>query len=368
MPTPTPTVFRSPAAAPGERGQLLGRTFPDRIRRTADFYDTLFRAAGAGPDEVRATGLAAFGQIAAAAPELAEEIDGIARGARLPLHRLAALNARTEILGRFGRPQPECSTVVHAPADGRPPVTTQTWDWHDDMRDGWFVWHIRHPDGREVRTVTEYGIVGKIGVNTAGLGLHFNILAHASDTAFDPSAPASAWLPVHVLARHVLDTCGTFDEAIRLATRTRVAASSSLTLAAYEAGRARAATVELSPAGPALLHPGADGYLLRTNHFVDPGLARGEALATEDPDTRHRLAALHARTAARPFPDGAALLDALTFHLDDGAALCCHPDPDAALGKRWETLATVSLDVAGSRLAVHAGGPCTARRAAWTVV
>jgi isopenicillin-N N-acyltransferase-like protein len=360
---PTPTVFRSPATAPGERGLLLGRAFPDRIRRNAHFYDTLFRSTGARATDVREAALATFGHIAAAAPDLAEEIDGIAAGARLPLHRIAALNARTEILGRFGRQHPECSTVVHAPADGRPPVTTQTWDWHDDMRDGWFVWHIEHPDGREVRTVTEYGIVGKVGVNDAGLGLHFNILAHISDA----SAPVGR-LPVHVLARHVLDSCRTVDEAVRLATATPVGASSSLTLAAHEAGRARAATVELSPAGPAVLHPGADGYLLRTNHFVDPRLAPGEALATEDPDTRHRLEALCTRTAARPAPDAPALLDTLTFHLDDGAALCCHPGSDAALGRRWETLATVSLDVVSSRLSVHAGGPCTARADDWTVV
>ncbi|SEL21876.1 C45 family autoproteolytic acyltransferase/hydolase [Streptacidiphilus jiangxiensis] len=364
----TPTVFRSPATEPGERGLLLGRAFPDRIHRTCDFYDTLFAAAGAAPADVGELGRTALAAIAATAPALAEEIDGIARGAQLPVERIAALNARTEILGRFGRQHPECSTVVHAPADGRPPVTTQTWDWHDDMRDGWFVWHIEHPDGRSVRTVTEYGIVGKIGVNAAGLGLHFNILAHAADASASVSVSQRGWLPVHVLARHVLDTCGSVDEAARLAMATPVAASSSLTLAGYEQGRARAATVELSPAEPALLRPGTDGYLLRTNHFVDPTLAAGEALATEDPDTRHRLDALHARTALRPAPDTSALLDTLDHHLADGAALCCHADPAEPLGKRWETLATVSIDVTSSRLHVHAGGPCTARGTEWTVV
>jgi isopenicillin-N N-acyltransferase-like protein len=315
---------------------------------------------------VRELGLAAFGHISAVVPELAEEIDGIARGAQLPLHRVAALNARTEILGRFGLQHPECSTVVHAPTDGTPPVTTQTWDWHEEMRDGWFVWHIEHPDGREVRTVTEYGIVGKIGVNAAGLGLHFNILAHATD---GPAPRADTlWLPVHVLARHVLDRCDSLDEAVEMATATPVAASSAITLAAYESGQAQAATVELSPVGAAVLHPGVDGYLLHTNHFVDPRLASGEALATEDPDTLHRFAALHARTADRPAPGAPALLDALTFHLDEGAALCCHPDPDAAPGERWETLATVSLDVTNVRLAVHAGGPCTALDTDWTLV
>jgi isopenicillin-N N-acyltransferase like protein len=359
----TPTVFRSAAAAPGDRGLHLGRAFPDRIRRAWHFYDQLFEAAGAAPQDVTDWGLAAFDHIGALAPDLAEEIDGIARGSAMPLHRIAALNARTEILGRFGRQHPECSTIVHTPDDGRPPVTTQTWDWHDGMRDGWFVWTIEHPDGRVVHTVTEYGIVGKIGVNSLGLGLHFNILGHRRDQSADHQG---RWLPVHVLARLVLDRCATVGEAKALAVGTPVAASSSLTLCSYEEGRARAATVEVSPAGAALHQPGQDGYLLRTNHFVDARLALGEALGTDEPDTYHRLKALFGRTAALTHPDRFALVDALTFHLDEGAALCCHAAPEAELGKRWETLATVSLDVVAGELAVHAGGPCTAHVATRT--
>ncbi|MCZ0973631.1 C45 family autoproteolytic acyltransferase/hydrolase [Streptomyces albulus] len=303
----------------------------------------------------------------ARAPELAEEIEGMARGADLPPWRIAALNARTEILGRFAaRPQPECSTVVHAPADGRPPVTAQTWDWHDGLRDGWFVWNIEHPDGRVVRTVTEYGIVGKIGVNAAGLGLHFNILGHDGDKS---STTSGSWLPVHVLARQVLDTCATVAEAVELATTVPVAASSSLTLAGYADHRASAATVELSPVGTARLAPRDDGFLLRTNHFVAPALADGEAMGIADPHTYRRLAALQRRTAELPqAPDRADLLAVLTCHGDEGAELCCHPQPAAAPGTRWETLATVSLDIAAGTLAVHPGGPCTLRNAAWTTV
>ncbi|AXI80949.1 C45 family autoproteolytic acyltransferase/hydolase [Peterkaempfera bronchialis] len=362
----TPTVFRSAKAAPGDRGQQLGRAFPEPIRHAATFYDQLFAATGAAPQEVTDWGLRAFEHIAAWAPELAEEMDGIARGAGLPLWRIAALNARTEILGRFGRiQQPECSTAVYTPADGRPPVTAQTWDWHDGMRDGWFVWTIEHPDGRVVHTVTEYGIVGKIGVNTAGLGLHFNILGHTSDKSAEP---AESWIPVHVLARRMLDTCADVPQAAALATRTPVAASSSLTLADHAAGRAGAVAVELSPAGSVLLRPRDDGYLLRTNHFVDPALATGEVIGAEDKGTYDRMDVLQERTAALGEPDRAALIKALTCHLDEGAEICSHPQPDAALGTRWETLATVSLDIVRGGLAVHRGGPCTADRESWVDV
>ncbi|MFJ5921020.1 C45 family autoproteolytic acyltransferase/hydrolase [Kitasatospora sp. NPDC092948] len=362
----TPTVFRSAKAAPGDRGQQLGKAFPDRIARAGAFYDRLFAAAGAEPRDVTDWALQAFEHIGAWAPDLAEEIDGIARGAGLPLWRIAALNARTEIVGRFGRTQhPECSTVVYAPADGRPPVTAQTWDWHDGMRDGWFVWTVEHPDGRIVHTVTEFGIVGKIGVNTAGLGLHFNILGHTSDKSAAPTGP---WIPVHVLARRILDTCASVSEAAALATGTPVAASSSLTLADHAHGRTTAAAIELSAAGSVLLRPDEDGFLLRTNHFVDHGLAAGEVLGAEDPGTYRRMDVLRERTAAVTAPDRENLVEALTCHVDEGAELCCHAQPDAALGKRWETLATVSLDVAAGGLLAHAGGPCTFPLASWAEV
>ncbi|MFK0296491.1 C45 family autoproteolytic acyltransferase/hydrolase [Streptomyces sp. NPDC090442] len=362
------TVFRSTQATPGERGRVLGRAFPDRMRRTSAFYDRLFAAVGIDQRDVVAWSRDAFAHVGARAPELAEEMEGMARGADLPLWRIAALNARTEILGRFGAlPEPECSTLVHAPADGRPPVTAQTWDWHDGMRDGWFVWNIEHPDGRVVRTVTEYGIVGKIGVNAAGVGVHFNILGHASDKSVSGEG---SWVPVHVLSRAVLDTCTTVGEAAELAVTTPVAASSSLTLAGYAHGRATAAAIELSPVGSACLPPGADGYVVRTNHFVAPVLAEGEARGTADPGTYHRLAALQERTAKLGHaPDRAALLSALTCHAEDGAEVCCHPQPEAAFGTRWETLATVSLDVVGGSLAVHPGRPCSlADVGAWPVV
>ena len=61
----------------------------------------------------------------------------------------------------------ECSTVVALPDNGTP-VAVQTWDWYDAMADDWFAWTIPHPDGHLVRTVTEYGVLGKIGVSSRG--------------------------------------------------------------------------------------------------------------------------------------------------------------------------------------------------------
>ena len=57
----------------------------------------------------------------------------------------------------------------------------QTWDWYDAMSDGWFTWTIPFPDGRVVQTVTEFGMLAKIGVNDRGVGVMLNMLHHRND-------------------------------------------------------------------------------------------------------------------------------------------------------------------------------------------
>jgi isopenicillin-N N-acyltransferase-like protein len=204
-------------------------------------------------------------------------------------------------------------------------------------------------------------MVGKIGVNSAGLGVHFNVLGHVADGG-------ATGVPVHVVARHVLDEAATVEEAAALARSAGVSASTVLTVAGWDGERATARCLELSPAGVGELEPDADGVLLHTNHFLDAALARGERLAADDPTTRRRLALLaeHAadlRAAADPTARAAALLDHDT-------GLCCHADAEQPFDDRWETLATVSLDLAAARLHLHEGGPCgiAAGTAGWQVV
>jgi isopenicillin-N N-acyltransferase-like protein len=45
--------------------------------------------------------------------------------------------------------------------------------------------------------------------------------------------------------------------------------------------------------------------------------------------------------------------------------VCCHPDPEAELGARYATLATVTMDVSAGDMTVRAGGPCHASAERW---
>jgi isopenicillin-N N-acyltransferase like protein len=96
-------------------------------------------------------------------PELVEEIAGIAAGAGQDERELLAINARTELLGAASRP--ECSFVgllPRATAAGTT-VLAQNWDWHPDLAESVVVWSIRTPDGHALTTMTEAGILARLG-------------------------------------------------------------------------------------------------------------------------------------------------------------------------------------------------------------
>ena len=355
--------FHSPPATAGARGEAFGAAHAAQVARTCERYATLFAdAAGGAPVDLDALGSEALAAIDAVAPELAEEVAGIARGADVPLHALAAVNARTEVLARLGAAvRGECSTVVALGEDDGPPVSVQTWDWHDLFADGWLLWTVEHPDGRVVHTVTEHGIVGKVGVNDRGVAVHVNILHHDDD-----GGPIGA--PVHVLARMALDRAGDVAQAATLLGAARTSASSVLTLVGAQAGEGggkSALCAELSPGGARFVLPERDGTLLHTNHFLDPHAAAGDRERRIGPDSYVRMDVLRRalRAAVRRRGGEATftrdeLLDLLRSHVGGAGALCCHPAAEAPLGDRWETLVTVSLDPARGTLSARAGGPC----------
>jgi len=236
--------------------------------------------------------------------------------------------------------------VLDGERDG--PVALQTWDWHEELAGSFHVLCVEHPDGRVVRTLTEYGVVGKLGVSSRGLGLLLNILHHDGDGD-------GIGVPVHVIARRVLDEAEHVNHALELIASARPSASSALTLIAVE-GRERAAiTAEVFPGGPRYVLPDRDGVLLHTNHFLAPEAALGDRERVVGPDSYLRLGLLQRQV--RGTSDAAAVRRVMSSRIGGGGAICCRPDPGAAFGARWSTLATIQLDLPEAGLVIRRGGP-----------
>jgi isopenicillin-N N-acyltransferase like protein len=214
-------------------------------------------------------------------PELVAEVEGIADGAGVPVEALLRLQARTELLGGA-----ECSVI------GRPGVVEQTWDWHPDIEP--LVWVVEQPGGRWFATLTEPGMLGKIGLSSAGLCCGLNFLGCSLDSGL-------GGVPIHVLLRMLLDRVDSFADALRLLGEAPVSASSCITVGSA----VETVAVELSPGGSRVIH---GERVLHTNHFLEGPPAGEDLELVEDATTVPRLRAL----------EGGASLDAVRCDEDSG--------------------------------------------------
>jgi isopenicillin-N N-acyltransferase-like protein len=351
--------FTSAVAQPHARGVEFGRAHTAEITATVAAYLRLFALTRNPsvdgvptdlPPVIDRLGGLALERVHAWAPDLAEEIRGIAAGAGQTPERIAALNARTEILANLDAGVgDECSTVVSL-ASGQP-VAMQNWDWYDVMSANWLEWTIPFPDGRRVTTVTEYGVVGKIGVNDRGVGTHFNILHHRDDGA-------GIGLPVHVIARSILDSADDTASAVAMCTAARAGEGLTASTAITVVDRSSAVSAELWPGGVGEACPDDDGLLIRTNHFLTEPAASGDTYPDRDTDTVARYAGLRdALAGLGPHVTREAVFAALA---EDRDGVCCHPVPEGPVELRHATLATVAVDPAHATLWVNAGSPCQA--------
>ena len=340
-------TFTSSPLPPRERGVEFGRGNADAVRRSVAGYLTLFARRGAPGYDARRWAAEFRDLIGDLEPDALAEIGGIAEGARVDMLDVVAVNARTELLAKadpYG--ERECSTVVVTPADA-PAYGVQTWDWYASMADTWLRWRIPQPDGSWLETVTEYGLLAKIGVSSRGVGVLLNMLRHAGDDN------DRVGLPVHLLSRRILTRAASYDEAAAMCQDAKVCASTSLTVL----DRGRGATVELFPDGPGVLEP-TDGVLVRTNHFVSEAGHDG-CLTPEDLYPSSYLRRRHLEQALRARPPGSPddVLAAMEHH-DPAGGVCRHPQQQLEAWQRSATLATVVVEPGVPSLRVMSGGPC----------
>lgn len=353
------STYVSTTTDPRERGREFGRAHRDQVATTAQRYQVLFvrRAAARGVDIADWTARFAT-YIRERAPQAAAEIEGIAEGAGVDPLDVFAINARTELLAKadpYG--MTECSSVTVHPPDGEG-FGVQTWDWYAHMADGWLRWRFPLPDGGWVDTVTEYGLLAKIGLNDRGLGVLLNILHHRADDS------DGLGLPVHLVSRRLLEECATVAEADDLVRRTPVAASTALTVLDPD----RALGLELFPGGPGTIAP-VDGVFVRTNHFLSAAGEPGCLTKTGYPSTHVRYQRLDGELRSGgegrgepPKPEKPDDVLVAMDHHDPLGGVCRHPLAGSTELTASETLATVVIRPGARELEVHAGGPRTHAR------
>lgn len=321
-----------------ERGRIHGERARARVERSLASYARLFAHCGIGWDEAQRRGALFREAVGNLESALLEEIEGIAAGAERETNEILALNARTEILPpKYLGGAAECTAIAvtaGASATGGP-LLAQNWDWIGAQREALVLLRLES----EFLTLTEAGMLAKIGFNRRGFGVCLNILRSPQDG----SRPG---VPVHALLRALLG-CGCVADAVALASGLSFGASSNV-LCADAAGEA--ASLEFSPMGLRVLRPQA-GTLCHTNHFLAEGTEGWQAALADNVSSVPRLERARRHAGSRPTHGVEDLKRLLRDESEGPLAICRHPDPALAPEERIETVASVIMEL--SRGVMH---------------
>jgi len=180
---------------PEDRGRQQGDLLKERIHKTIDFYkkqflipeDDILRIANQFRDSTKA-----FRE------DLYLEIEAMAQAAGADPLWIYALHGRTELLNL--NPM-ECTTFAFR----KQRLIGQNWDWDLEVEELAVILDIEKEDGHRIITMTEPGMIGKIGMNSCGLGVCLNFMSIEDYRPYG--------VPLHVILRTVLDS-KTMDEAL----------------------------------------------------------------------------------------------------------------------------------------------------------
>ncbi len=316
---------------PRERGLSHGRQLKERIHKTFDFYQqAIFRNSSLNEARIRGRAEQVAKLIEDFEADFITEIEAIAEGAGIESWKIYALNARTEILNA---PVAECTSLYFQESA----LLGQTWDWIRELEDLVVIVRYEYASGRTIVTLTEPGMLAKVGMNNSGLGvcLNFLISSHELDG-----------VPVHVLLRAILE-CTDIGEARETIERSGMGKSSHFLVGdasgqcfgmEFAAGRRE----EITP---------QEGLIIHTNHCIGRGIE-----STMIPTSAERL------TQAREWlarPNGRALEDMQRVLLDNSrgqeSIQSCYRPEEILGGLEVGTCATIIMDLSKRRFHARKG-------------
>lgn len=272
-------------------------------------------------------------------------MQGIAEGASVEFNEIIALNVRSEIalaLAPTAAPPDACSAFSISSGNGSDKKRwhAQNWDWKGDQLKNMVVLDIETPEGCRLFTVTEAGIVGKIGFNQFGVGVTLN--------AIRASGTDKTKLPIHLLLRLALESASVSKALDVVKSSGGCGSSAHLLVCDHNS----AVGIEVSPFGFGLLNPGqtsvsaTEAHLQRdiithTNHWMSKPEPEGFKELPWLLDTTVRNERVHELVSELKEPLTEEDLASVLRDTENGYGAISRPvDPNDS-GTPWEGLTTV---------------------------
>ena len=221
-------------------------------------------------------------------PRYLEEMQGLADGAEVDLSDIIACNVRTEIA--FGLFSDGCTALSWR--TGESSFLAQNWDWQEAQKQNLIVVTIEQSDKPTVKMITEAGIIGKIGLNSAGVGVCLNAIRLKG---MDPTR-----LPCHLGLRMALESTSR-EEAVQQLEKYGIASSCHFLLADATGG----VGLEWSSSDLQKCTMNSSKQVFHSNHFLldHPNAAPDTKWLADSGYRVNRIEELAKQTGGRPTAD-----------------------------------------------------------------
>lgn len=347
-----------------ERGKMAGKSSSKQIAKSLSTYKTTFALCDISWHDAIEKARLHLPVIKDFTPHLLDELHGLAQGCdcatsdRIDFNTLLALNCRTEILpGNFRQRAMaaagqnintqntfanECTSLAVA-RDRQPVWLAQNWDWTGAQREALIVLHAKPGNHPAYITVSEAGMLAKIGINDKGFAVSLNILRSDDDGQ-------SSGMPVHFLLRALLE-CSNVEHACELASQLPYASSSNILIADKSGSMAN---LEISPRGCRIIN-GNNNQLCHTNHFLHPDFTANDVGVIDNNSTIRRL-----NTVENNLSDVKNITDIkklLSDSSDGDESICRYADPALPELAQIETVVAVAMNLTEKTLLVSAAQP-----------
>lgn len=337
-----------------EQGVQHGRALRPHIRHNLALYiDRFQRECRLSVAEVVRRARLYARAVADHNPAYAAGVRGVAVGSLIDPELIWALNVRYEIVyyeyTQTGMAD-GCTSLAVAPTHSTDShvYLAQNWDWYPGIRGA--LLHTEEADGLQTLAFSEAGIVGgKIGLNSAGVGLLINGLNSAHDDW------SQLEKPFHVHCYEVLRQPD-FAGAVAAVTDSMHGCSANFVIGHADGS---IVNIEMAPIAYNAL-PCVDGCLAHTNHFLDPDALGVRVPQHERIYTTQRYSRAKALLDSAAAPIGRQQLAAiLSDHEHHPHGLCQHANPAEPPHEWYSTVASVILDLTERTVHVAAGQPCS---------
>lgn len=283
------------------------------------------------------------------APEIVDEMKGIAAGAKVDFQDIFLLNITYEISATLTMGCTSFAAGGEATGNGKV-LAGQNFDFLMMLEEVMILLKMQPSHGPDIMAITTAGCLGLVGLNSAGISLNLNMIRNRD------SLTLSGGVPSHVILRKVLSG-ENIGEAIGIIASAERRSAKNYLLASAQGD---IVDVEVTMNDLDAHYPERDIFT-HANHFETARFKSADIASAIFPDSyirSHRLARLMEENRGNlSVPIMERLLQ---DHNNHPNSICRHPDPKAAIpiARMMKTLLSIISCPGEQKVYIALGNPC----------